>query len=384
MNSNRKSDWDPMSPEVLRNQRTAYDKMRETCPVAYSDLMKWSIFRHEDVSYVLQHPEIFSSAVSSHLSVPSGMDPPEHTAYRKIVEEYFTPRYVKPFESTCQQIAANLVQHFASRGGGEIMADLALPFSVEVQCAFLGWPEDFRKPLIQWLHKSHEATRIQNSSALSELARRFEGFINDIVEHRLQGKADPQFDLMASLLQQRVWNRQLSHAEITSILRNWTAGEVGTIASAIGILTHFLAESPQLQSQLRSEPSRIAPAIEEILRIDGPLVANRRVAKRDIELSGRTITAGEHLSLVWISANRDGRVFQAPETFHWDRDPNLNLLWGAGIHMCPGAPLARLEMRILLEEILCNSIHISLLPDKPAKRAVYPTSGFSELWLTIQ
>src|SRR5690606_27620181 len=105
--------------------------------------------------------------------------------------------------------------------------------------------------------------------------------------------------------------------------------------------------------------------------------ANRRVTTQEVELGGRTIAAGESLSIIWISANRDGRVFEEPESFRWDRDPELNLLWGAGIHVCPGAPLARLEMRLLIEELLEQTTKIAPIAEKPPQRAVYPTTGFS-------
>ena len=384
MSFKHQPDWDPRAEHALRDQRAAYDQMRETCPVAYSELLRWSVFRHADVVHILHHPEIFSSAVSRHLSVPSGMDPPEHTAYREIVERYFRPEGMAAFEPTCRQIARRLVQQTVEQGGGEVMAELALPFSVQVQGAFLGWPSEFQAPVVRWLHASHRATLTQDRSALSGLARQFESFVDSIIEQRIQSNTDPGHDLMAALISERVWDRPLSNEEITSILRNWTAGEVGTIASAVGILANFLAEHPELQAQLREDLSLVPPAIEEILRLDGPLAANRRVTTQEIEIGGRTIAAGESLSIIWISANRDGRVFDEPESFRWNRDPELNLLWGAGIHVCPGAPLARLEMRLLIEELLEQTTMISRIAEKSPRRAVYPTTGFSDLHLRMQ
>ena len=132
-----------------------------------------------------------------------------------------------------------------------------------------------------------------------------------------------------------------------SILRNWTVGEVGTISAAVGILVHFLAEHPDLQQQLRDRPSLLPTAIDEILRIHGPLVANRRITTRPVEIGGRKLDAGERISLIWVAANRDGRVFEDADAFRLDRDPAQNLLYGMGIHVCPGASLASLELRVL-------------------------------------
>ena len=108
-------DWDPTAPEVLRDQRAAYDAMRRRCPVAYSEFLGWSLFRHEDVLRVLLDHETFSNAVSRHLSVPNGMDPPEHTAYRRLIEPFFSAERVAAFEPVCREIAANLTRLLSAR-----------------------------------------------------------------------------------------------------------------------------------------------------------------------------------------------------------------------------------------------------------------------------
>ena len=182
MNDKVKSDWDPRSEAVLRDQRVAYDEMRERCPVAYSEFMQWSLFRHEDMTRVLHDHETFSNAVSQHLTVPNGMDPPEHTAYRRIVERYFTAQRMDAFEPACREIAADLVQNARVSGEVELMADLAQPFAVRVQCAFLGWSPTWHGPLARWTQKNYEATLVQDRQALSEIAREFEGFIDDLID----------------------------------------------------------------------------------------------------------------------------------------------------------------------------------------------------------
>lgn len=178
--------------------------------------------------------------------------------------------------------------------------------------------------------------------------------------------------------------RHLKDDEIVSILRNWTVGEVGTISASVGILVHYISERVDVQQQLRAQPSLLSDAIEEILRIYGPLIANRRITTRPVEIGGRKIGAGERISLIWVSANRDDRVFDDPETFRPNRDQAGNLLYGAGIHVCPGAPLARMEMRLVMEELLARTTRISLIPEKPPTNAIYPASGFASLSLRIR
>lgn len=384
MNNQHQPDWDPKSSEVQRDQRAAYDDMRRRCPVAYSEFLGWSLFRHEDVLRVLHDHQTFSSAVSQHLNVPSGMDRPEHTEYRSIIERYFSPEQMLAFEPGCRKIVARRVRDLTTCSRVEFMAEVALPFAVQVQCAFLSWPETLHDPLLRWMGKNQEATLSEDRKAMSEIAREFEAIIDDLVDIRREADAVPRSDLTAALLHEKAWGRPLSNEELASILRNWTAGEIGTISAAVGILAHYLAEHQDLQAKLRAEPRLLPAAIEEILRIHGPLVSNRRVTTREVEIGGRKIAAGERITLMWMSANRDERVFDDPYSFRLDRDQSKNLLWGAGIHVCPGMPLAQLEMKLFMEELLARTKQISLVPGARPALALYPSSGFATLPLSIQ
>lgn len=384
MNEKPQPDWDPRSAAVQRDQLTAYDEMRERCPVAYSEFLGWSLFRHEDVVRVLNDHNTFSNAVSSHRAVPSGMDPPEHTEYRRIVDRYFQPEYVEAFETPCRELAAQLVDALLGREEVEFSSEFAQPFAVQAQCAYLGWPAHMHEPLHHWTLKNHGATFAQDRIALAEIAAEFEGYVDEILQSRRMAGAYASDDITTRLMQEQVGGRPLSDEDLISILRNWTAGEVGTISAAITILAHFLVEEPQWQQRLRAEPALLPDAIDEVLRRHGPLVANRRITTRPVEIGGRHIAAGERISLNWIAANRDSRVFEAPTSFRLDRDPAANLLYGAGIHVCPGAPLARLEMRLVMEELLGRTTSITAVSGKTPQQATYPASGYSVLPLRIQ
>ncbi len=383
MSEEPKSDWDPRSADVLADQIAAYDALRARCPVAHSEYLQWSVLRHADVMQVLLDHETFSSAVSSYPSVPNGMDPPEHTSFRRLIEPYFAPQHMQAFEPRCRAIAHELAASLPKAGEVELINGFAQDFALRIQCAFMGWSADLHEPLRQWTHKNHKATLAGLHAAKAEVALEFDGYIRGILETRRAEDAVPGEDPTDRLLNEQVDGRPLSDEEIVSILRNWTVGELGTIAASVGIVTHYLAARPELQRQLREDLSLLPAAIDEILRIDAPLIANRRVTTREVELGGRQIEAGERLTLLWASANRDEQVFGDPDAFHLDRDPSLNLLYGAGIHVCPGAPLARLELRIVMEELLTQTRHIALLPDQPPVRACYPAGGFSELPLRI-
>lgn len=376
-------DWDPRSETVLNDQIAAYDEMRRHCPVARSKYGYTSLFKHGDVVRVLMDHKTFSNAVSSFPSVPNGMDPPEHTEYRRILEPYFNSDRMAAFEPACRDIAAKLVNALPTDGESELMADLADAFAMEIQCAFLGWPSSLHEPLRQWTRKNHAATLSRNPDALSAVALEFDGYIKELLAARRNAGITAPDDVTARLSRERFSGRPLVEDEIVSILRNWTVGELGTISASVGILAQYLAERSELQQQLREQPLLLPTAIDEILRIHAPLVMNRRVATRSATLQEREIEAGERLALIWASANRDETVFGDPDEFRLDRDPELNLLYGAGIHVCPGAPLARLELRIVMEELLARTHKITLAPNKMPIKAFYPSSGYSSLPLWV-
>lgn len=376
-------DWDPRSEAVLKDQMATYDDMRRRCPVATSRYGYTSLFRHADVMHVLTDHETYSNAVSRFPSVPNGMDPPEHTAYRRLIEPYFEPLQMEAFAPVCREVAVRLVQALPEQARVELMADFAQIFALQIQCAWLGWPVELHEPLRLWTLKNQAATLARDEAAMSAVALEFDGYIKDLLTARRNAGSAAPDDVTTRLLRDQALGRPLTDDEIVSILRNWTVGELGTIAASIGIVVHYLAGHAALQQQLREQPPLLPAAIDEILRIHAPLVMNRRVTTRQVSLGGRTLAAGTRLALIWASANRDEAVFGDPDAFRLDRDPQLNLLYGAGIHVCPGAPLARLELRIVMEELLERTSRIALLADQQPVKAFFPASGFSSLPLHI-
>lgn len=375
-------DWDPFA--IADDQRIVYDAMRERCPVAYSERLQWSVFRHEDVLRVINDHETFSNVVSRHLSVPNGMDPPEHTAYRRIVVKYFSTERLSAFEPVCREIVADQTAKALANERFELIADYAMGVAVRIHCAFLGWPDDVQGELATWAERSRDAARANNQQVLAEVAREFQELVAAMVAKRRTDGAAAAADNTASLMHETIDGRPLDEVEIASILRNWTVGEIGTMSASIGIVTHFLAEHPDLQERLRGEPSLLPAAIDEILRLHGPLVTNRRVTTRPVTLGDHDFATGERLSLNWVAANRDERVFEDPAAFSLDRDPSLNLLYGAGIHVCPGARLARMELRLVFEALLADTTRIELDPEAPPTWASYPASGFATLPVRVQ
>lgn len=376
--------WDPRSELVINDPIAAYDGMRQRCPVAHSGYLHWSVFRHADVLRVLGDHRTFSNAVSRYPSVPNGMDPPEHTRYRRVIEPYFSAQRMQDFAPACREIAVTLLQNLSADDGIVEMTTFAEDFVLRIECAFLGWPADLHEPLRQWIRRNQQATLSREQAAMDAVALEFDGYIKALLMVRRDAGAAAPEDITTSLLRTRIAGKALGEDEIVSILRNWTVGELGTMAASVAILAHYLAAQPALQQQLRTQPALLPVAIDEILRIHPPLFSNRRIATEPTQIGGQALMAGDRVTLMWASANRDEAVFGDPDAFRLDRDPSQNLLYGAGIHVCPGAPLARLELRILLEELLRHTQRLELVPHQAPQTAVYPASGFASLPLRIQ
>jgi len=372
-------DWDPRDEAVQRDQIAAYDAMRHRCPVAFSDYLQWSLFRHADVMRVLEDHETFSSAASRHLSVPNAMDPPEHTHFRRLIEPCFGPEAMAEFAPQCRAIAEAVVDRLPADDEVEAMTAMGQDFALEIQCAFMGWPTRMHEPLRAWVQRQQAATLAGNREALGKLALEFDGVIREQLANRREaGDAAPD-DVTTRIMNETVEGRALTDEEIVSILRNWTVGELGTISASIGILMHYLAVHPQLQARLRVDRQLLGATIDEILRLDAPLMSNRRIVTCPVEIGGRRLRAGERLTLLWGSANRDEAVFGDPDEVRLDRDPKANLLYGAGIHVCPGAPLARMELHDFMDALLDATVDIRPLPGRPAMRARYPAGGYAEV-----
>ncbi|TAN26649.1 MAG: cytochrome P450 [Castellaniella sp.] len=378
-------DWDPRSDAVQRDQIAAYDHMRRVCPVARSRYGYTSFFKHADVLRALIDTETFSNVVSArHPSVPNGMDPPQHTRFRRVIDDYFSVGRMRDFEPSCQALAEDLTFAWLRSDDADFMTGFAWEFAVQVQCRFMGWPAKLHGPLRKWMLKNHAATYAIDSHAMGMVAREFDGYVADLLDERRRAKTSAPPDVTTRLLNETVDGQPLSGEQISSIVRNWTVGEVSTIAAALGILAQYLAVRPALQQRLREQPSMIPPAVDEILRIHGPLVMSRRRVTRAVTVRGRLLAPDERVALIWLSANRDEDVFGDPDEFRLDRDPALSLLYGSGPHACPGAPLARLELQTAVSALLQATRSLALAPGCVPVRATFPASGYARLRLRAE
>ncbi len=370
-------DWDPASPDVVADQRVAYDRLRAACPVAHDGADTWTLFRHADVVAAANDPAAFSSRVSRHLNVPNGMDGEEHAAYRAIVERYMSPERVEALAPTCHAIAADVI---ASTPRDEVFRAVTLGarYAVRAQSAWLGWPAALEETLIAWMADNHAATRSGDHEFTAQVAQRFDTIIRSLID---RARRTPGDDVTTELLAERLGDRPLTDDEIVAILRNWTAGDLGSIAASLGVIVHFLATHQMLQDELRTAAQagdRVAleDAIEEILRIDDPFVANRRVTTRDVEVGGRTIPAGHRVVLNWTAANRDPAVFPEPDACRPQTNAGANVVFGTGPHACPGRALSLMELAVAISELLIATERVEHAPEMTAVRETPPVGGW--------
>lgn len=367
-------------PSPVDPQRTE-DALRRRCPVAH-DEVGWMLLRHADVLHALHHPEVFSNRVSRHLMVPNGMDGPEHARSRALIDPYFAPTRLAEFAPRCRRLSAALVAALPCEGPVEIMATLAEPFAVAVQCAFMGWPESMRAPLLAWIRRKRASASAGPGAGGADIASEFDHVIRALLGERRRAGGGGD-DVTARLLVERIDGQPLSDEVLVSILRNWTVGELGSLAASVGIIAHYLAERPALQSYLRAAPHRVREANDEILRIRGPLCSARRRTTCPVALHGAALPAEARVALSWTSANRDEAVFGDPDAFRLDRDPAANLLYGAGTHVCPGADLARLELEAIVRALLVRFSTWRAVAARPPLPAEPPVGGWRRVWVTL-
>lgn len=388
------NDWDTRSPDVQADQVAAYDAMRSKCPVAHDDYMGYSLLKNADIKYALEHPEIFSNKVSTrHIAVPNGMDAPEHTAFRAVNDKYFTPDRMQVFEPQIRQVVKSLVSKLPRNEVFDAMDGFAQLYAVRIQNVFMGWPASLEQPLIEWVEKNRRATLAGDREEMGKIALEFDGYIRALLDER-RG-ADAAADITAELIQDVIdlpqdlgGPRTMTDEELISLIRNWTVGELSTVSACAGIILAFLAEHPQEQDRLRTslavgKTAEIAAAVEEVMRLQDPLVTNRRVTTQPVEIGGRSIPAGARVTINWASANRDEDAFEDATTYNPHRSQENNLVYGQGLHVCPGAPLARLELRVLMEELLAATDLIEFGGANPTQNAVYPAAGYSKVLTRI-
>ncbi|MBB3126786.1 cytochrome P450 PksS [Paenibacillus rhizosphaerae] len=368
---------DLVAPETMRDFNAFYQKLayRQEGLYRIEDFFgvgkAWVAFRYEDVSAILKDPRFLSdrrkyasqqqsspenSSVNELLewfkSMPNMLtvDPPDHTRLRRLVSKAFTPRMIEDLRPRIQQIADELLDKVASRGRMELISEFAYPLPIIVISEMLGIPGHHQARFREWTHKLAEsALNPGQANKVQEALQEFIDYIQSLISEK---RARPGSDVISGLLQAYDEGDKLNENELLSTI--WlliTAGHETTVNLIVNG-TLALLQHPEQMQLLRENPALLPAAVEELLRYAGPVMITSRIADEDIELHGTQIRKGEMVVVSLAGADMDASRFDAPERLDITRQETDHLAFGRGIHLCLGAPLARMEGQIAFGSLL--------------------------------
>ena len=338
-----------------------YKTLRDKCPVARSDFAGWPstyISRYEDVLWALRHPEVFSSDAEA-LSIgqeqpliPLQVDPPLHTLYRRILNPEFIPKKMAELHDDVVVLVNGIIDKFAGRGACDFHEEFATPLPSTIFLRLMAMPQSDLPQFLQWRDniirpdvepgdfEGAARIRAQTGHEITEyfaaaLARRRdqpdEGFLSQLVRLELEG-------------------RLLSQEELLGICQLMLLGGLDTVTATLDCMVTYLATHEDERRRLGGHPDLIPSAVEELLRTESPVMVVPRVVHQPVTIAGVELSPGEHVNLVLGAANSDEAEFADADAVDLGRDSNRHLAFGGGHHLCLGQHLARLELRVALEE----------------------------------
>ncbi len=386
----RANDWDPVGPAASADPMAVQAELRERCPVAWTSSIGggfWALTRWDDVASAARDTSTFSNAGNPRfggtLSPPIEVDRPEHTVWRRLIAPYFSRQRVADLEPVARRSVAELLEPLLSAGRGDVAEHVSYPLPARVLCGLLLIPDEDAAQIKKWSEQVFQAMeeRDNDPSALADAEAKLQKYGRDLIEPRRAMDLDPDRDLVTGLITNRVEGRNLTTDEVVAMIRLLLSAGHNSTTSSLGICFLRVAEDPELQNRLRATPELIPRAIDEFLRHESPVMATKRFAKQGVEIGGRSIRRGEEVFLVWGSANRDPRHYADAADCLIDRDASDHMAFGRGIHRCVGMPLAMMEIRVALEELLRSTRSIEL--DGEVIRTNWERFGVSSLPLLL-
>lgn len=363
---------DIFSDEVRRDPFALYDQFRSGPGVVHvpPPFDAWLIFDYEGVKWALSDHEAFSSAVPAPRNWFIFFDPPRHTKLRALISRAFTPRVIADVEPRIRTLSRELLHPAIERGEFDLAADFSVPLPMKVIAGMIGIPDSDWPRYKRWSDSMLKLSYARSGGEeAGETLREFNAVtaeMSDYLANMLaERRASPQDDLLTRLIEAEIDGQRLTADELLGFFQLLVIGGQETTTNLINNAVLCLIENPIQLARLKAEPVWLPSAIEEVLRYRSPLQWLMRTPKRDVELHGQTIPAGKLVLPMLGSANRDARLFRDPDKFDIARDPNPHLAFGYGNHFCLGAPLARLETRIALADLLQRTNSFVLASDEP-------------------
>ncbi len=331
-------------------------------PQDFSSNLRSVIYRTEDGA-----PGLADLGIDEGTDVLATADPPAHSHHRSMVFPNLVARRMQELRPGVEQLAAELIDSAVADGSVEFMTAVANAIPIRVVARLIGFVDEDPDEL---LAAAFDSTRMLAAGSLDDtvaaMARAAEilGWMDAQVADAVANGREGLLGLTADAVRSGELDRSLALVMMHTLL---SAGGEST-TSLLGNAVEILATRPDLQEQVRSEPELLTPFVEEVLRLESPFRYHLRLARDETELGGVTVPAGSSVMLLWAAANRDPRRFEAPDELRLDREfPRDHVGFGRGIHLCVGAPLARMEADVVLGRLLDTTSWITL-GDRPPRR----------------
>jgi len=364
-------DVDVLDRAFYLDPHPGYAHLRATRPISWDpEREMWVLTRHEDITYVSTHADLFCSGQgvrpdpSIDLSL-IGLDGERHIRQRRLLNQGFSPRMIRAMEDRVRQVVGEVLDRIAGKGECDFVTDVAVPLPLVVIAELMGLPVEDRDKLGEWSDRMMggegrtdpgDPMAIDAGAAFTEYVTYVTSMVEDRRSARREGRATPD-DIIKilvgadedGLLES---NEELSHDELTMFLVVLLVAGNETTRNAISGGMAAFQRFPDQWARLVAEPELFATMADEIVRYVSPVISFVRTATEDTELRGQRIAEGERVLLLYQSANRDEDVFEDPDSLRLDRSPNPQIAFGVGPHVCMGINLARLEIRVLFEELV--------------------------------
>lgn len=310
----------------------------------------WIATRAEDIEFIQRNHDPFSmreivlpAGIKPMRILPLEADPPDHAVFRSILNPFFTPKAVSSRESSIRELTQKLIDDFRPKGQCEFVADFAMKLPIIVFMGLVDLPLSDLDDLLAW---TEAGVRPKKPEELRWAFESLNQYLDAVIAAR---RATPGGDLISAIVNAKVFGREINDEELRAMLFNVIFGGLDTVASTMGFAADFLARHPEHRHELVEHPERIPSAVDELLRVFAPS-STGRVISRDYEYKGLQFKAGDRMYVRPLLHGMDERRFPDPLKVDFSRPMNQHAGFGNGPHKCAGAVLARIEIRIFLEE----------------------------------